>query len=86
VYNDERKGVSDKMDNISIEIGKRLRILREEKGLSVRDIEAMTSIPKSTVGLYENGNVDQKIGILKKLSEFYNEDIEWIIVLTDKRR
>jgi transcriptional regulator with XRE-family HTH domain len=74
------------MGSVSIEIGKRLRLLREEKGLSVRDVEVKTGVPKSTVGLYENGTTDQKIGVLKKLSELYNENIEWIIALTDKRR
>jgi transcriptional regulator with XRE-family HTH domain len=74
------------MDDISVTIGKRLRLLREELGLSVRDVEAKTGVPKSTVGLYENGEVDQKIKVLKTLASFYNEDIEWVIVLTDKRR
>jgi transcriptional regulator with XRE-family HTH domain len=74
------------MENISMEIGKRLRLLREEKGLSVRDVESISGVPKSTVGLYENGTTDQKIGVLKKLSELYNENMEWIIALTEKRR
>ena len=74
------------MDNISVEIGKRLRLLREEKGLSVRGVQAMAGVPKSTVGLYENGEVDQKIKVLKALADFYNVDIEWVIVLTDVRR
>jgi len=74
------------MQDISIEIGKRLRLLREEKGLSVRDVEAKSNVPKSTIGLYENGEVDQKIKVLKALADFYNEDMEWVIALTDKRR
>jgi transcriptional regulator with XRE-family HTH domain len=86
VYNVKRKEVINKMDDISVTIGKRLRLLREERGLSVRDVEAKTNVPKSTVGLYENGEVDQKIKVLKTLADFYNEDIEWVIVLTDKRR
>ena len=86
VYNVKMKGVLNIMNDISVEIGKRLRTLREERGLSVRDVEAKTSVPKSTVGLYENGQTDQKIRVLKILSDFYNEDMEWVIVLTDKRR
>jgi transcriptional regulator with XRE-family HTH domain len=74
------------MDNYTVEIGKRLLQLRTEQEYSLRDVERRTGIPKSTVDSYENGGVDQKIGVLRKLVAFYNEDINWVIGETDNRR
>lgn len=74
------------MDELSMEIGRRLKLLRDEKDYSIRYVEDKTEIPKTTINSYENGNVDHKIKVLIKLAEFYKEDINWIICETNKRR
>lgn len=74
------------MENLSIEIGNKLRLLREENGHSIRFLEDKIGVPKSTINSYENGEVDQKIGVLRKIASFYDEDINWIIGETDNRR
>jgi transcriptional regulator with XRE-family HTH domain len=75
-----------KMDNLQIEIGQKLWILRDELGISLRDVAAKTGVSKSTIDQYEKGNVDQKIGALRKLAAFYNVDIKWLIGETEERR
>lgn len=74
------------MDNLQIEIGQKLWILRDELGISLRDVAAKTGVSKSTIDQYEKGNVDQKIGALRKLSAFYNVDIKWLIGEMEERR
>jgi len=74
------------MDNLSIEIGQKLWLLRDELGISLRDAEASTGVSKTTIDQYEKGNVDQKIGNLKKLATFYNVDIKWLIGEMEERR
>lgn len=74
------------MDNLQIEIGQKLWILRDELGISLRDVAAKTGVSKSTIDQYEKGNVDQKIGALRKLAAFYNVDIKWLIGEMKERR
>jgi transcriptional regulator with XRE-family HTH domain len=74
------------MENLSTEIGNKLRLLREENGHSVRFLASKIAVPKSTINSYENGEFDQKIGPIKKIATFYNEDVNWIIGETDNRR
>lgn len=74
------------MDNLQIEIGQKLWILRDELGISLRDVAAKTGVSKSTIDQYEKGNVDQKIGALRKLAAFYNIDIKWLIGEMEERR
>ena len=74
------------MDNLPIEIGQKLWLLRDELGISLRDVEASTGVSKTTIDQYEKGNVDPKIGNLRKLSAFYNVDIKWLIGEMEERR
>jgi transcriptional regulator with XRE-family HTH domain len=63
-----------------------LRTLRTEKGLSYRDMEKLTGISRSAIHQYENCKRDPQLSVIKKLSEVFDEDINWIVGDVDTRR
>lgn len=65
------------MDN---EVGMRLRLVREKKGLSQRMLAKVAGVPSSTISLIESGGTNPSVGSLKRilgaidmpLGEFFN--------------
>nr|WP_295533003.1 cupin domain-containing protein [uncultured Thioclava sp.] len=62
-----------------IEIGQRLRFMRERAGLSQRELAKKTGVPNSTISLIESGKMNPSVGALRRvligipisLSEFF---------------
>lgn len=52
-------------------LGKRLRIAREEKGLTQADVAKLLNISASAVGMYEQGRRDPDTDTLRKFAELY---------------
>ena len=52
-----------------MDIGKRLRALRKAKGLSQRDIEDRTGLPKAYVSIVENGRTTPTLQMLERWAE-----------------
>lgn len=63
----------------------RLKLLREENKLSQADIGKILNITSQAVGLYENGKRDIPTEILKKLSEYYNVSVDYLLGNSDIR-
>ena len=57
----------------------RLVELRKEKKLTQQDIATMLGERRSTVGHWETGHVNIDLENLKKLAEFYNVTIDYIL-------
>ncbi len=57
----------------------RLKELREERGLSVRDMENITGINHSSISLYELEKREPNISMLKRLSNFFEVTIDYLI-------
>jgi len=64
----------------------RLRLLRKESGLNLRELSKKVGISKSALSSYERGERDLTINMVKRLADFYNEDVEWIIGENEHRR
>jgi transcriptional regulator with XRE-family HTH domain len=58
-----------------LELGTRLRSLRTERGLSLSQLEAATSISSSFLSLVESGKSDITISRLLRLSDFFDVDL-----------
>ena len=72
------------MDNI--EIGKRIKQSREEKGMSLQDVADLTGVARSTVQRYETGKIDKiKLPILESSARSLEVRPDWIIGKTDKK-
>lgn len=49
------------------EVGARLRSLREERGISQRELARRTGVPNSTISLIESGKSSPSVGALKRI-------------------
>ena len=52
-----------------MDIGRRLRELRKDKGLSLRDIEDRTGLPKAYLSIVENGHTTPTLQMLVRWAE-----------------
>jgi len=62
----------------------RLRGLREDKDLSQQEIAEFLNIGQSTYSDYELEKVNIPIDSLRKLAEFFNTSIDYILDVTDE--
>ena len=63
----------------------RLKILREEKGLTQAEVAQILEITSQAYGLLENGKRDISTEYLIKLSNYYNVTTDFIIGASDNR-
>ena len=60
-------------------LSKNLRNLRKERGVTQKEIANYLQIDRSTYTCYETCKAEPSIFILKKLSLFYNVDIQVLL-------
>lgn len=58
---------TDNTSNTNLEIGARLRYLRERAGMSQRALAKAVGVPNSTVSLIESGQTNPSVSALKRL-------------------
>ena len=63
----------------------RIKMLREENGLTQQELADKINGAKSTVAMYEKGNRKPSLEILVKLSEIFNCSIDYILCQSDIR-
>lgn len=66
-------------------ISNRLKELRQEKDLLQKDIANYLNISTSAYGFYEQGKRTPDTEIIKKLSEFFNVSLDYLLGKTDIR-
>jgi transcriptional regulator with XRE-family HTH domain len=62
-----------------LDLGTRLRNLRAERGLSLSQLEAATSISSSFLSLVESGKSDITISRLVRLADFFDVDLSDLV-------
>ncbi len=65
--------------------GKRLRLLREERGLKQQEIADLLEISTSTIGMYERGHRDPNTDSVRTLAKFFNVTTDYLLGYSDKR-
>jgi transcriptional regulator with XRE-family HTH domain len=73
------------MEKYLREFANRLKMLREERGMSLRDLEEATGISKTALGYYENCERDPSLTVVKKLAEYFGESIDFLVGDTNIR-
>ena len=63
-----------------VDLGTRLRGLRTERGLSLSQLEAATNISRSFLSLVESGKSDITISRLMRLADFFDVEINDLVV------
>ena len=61
----------------------RLRDLREDKDLSIRELSEKLHIQRTTYHTYETGKRELPFDLAIKIAEFYNVSLDYIAGFTD---
>ncbi len=64
----------------------RLRELRENKDLYQKDIAKILNMSQTGYSQYETETNDIPTDILKKLADYYNTSIDYLLYCTDERK
>lgn len=64
-------------------IGNRLRELRLEKGLTIVELAKVLDSAKTTIANYETDKRQPNYDMLKRIAEFYNVTIDYLVGITD---
>ena len=63
--------------------GKKLRELREERGLSQMELSEKVDITQSSLARYELEKTEPKLSDIKKLCAFFKVSADYVLGLTD---
>lgn len=61
----------------------RIRNLREDRDLSQKEMAKILKVAQTTYSDYELGKINIPIETLKKLAEFYETSVDYLLELTD---
>lgn len=67
-------------------IGKRIKKLRKENDLTQEQFGKIFGIAKSTVSLYESGKSNPDDHMKKKIANYFNVSIDYLLGNTDERK
>ena len=63
-----------------------LKCLRREYGVSQQRLADAIGVSQSSINKYENHNIEPDIDILKRLADYFNTSIDFIVGYTDERQ
>ena len=63
-----------------------LRKLREEKGITQKQLADVISVSQQSINKYENHNIEPDISTLKLLSAYFDTSIDYLVGNTALRR
>lgn len=63
----------------------RIKILRNEKGLSQRELAKMLNLSSSTIAMYETGKRKPDSETLEKIAQFFNVSTDYLLGLSSER-
>ena len=64
----------------------KIRDMREDKDLTQKQISKLLNCTQQTYSRYETGEIIISIYDIKKLAEFYNTSIDYLVGLTDEKK
>lgn len=68
-----------------VELGNRLRVLREERRLTQKQVAAQIGVTASNISAYENGIRYPSFAALIKLAQLYKVSTDYLLGITGKR-
>ena len=63
-----------------------LKLLRQEYGISQQRLADAIGVSQPSINKYENHNIEPEIEILKRMADYFNTSIDYIVGHTDVRR
>lgn len=64
----------------------RLKLLREERSVSQKQLADVVSVSQQSINKYENHNIEPDIETLTKIADFFDTSIDYLVGHTDVRR
>lgn len=64
---------------------KNIRLLREERNISQKQLADVVGISQQSINKYENHNVQPDIETLKRLAVYFDTSIDFLVGHTEKR-
>lgn len=58
---------------------KRLKLIRQHRGFTQRQLAKMLNVSPSTIALYETGNRSPDPAMLKRLADFLDCSVDWLL-------
>lgn len=68
-----------------VELGNRLRVLREERRLTQKQVAAQIGVTASNISAYENGIRYPSFAALIKLAQLYKVSTDYLLGITGRR-
>ena len=65
---------------------KRLKDLREEKGITQEALADALGISRPNIGKYENGQIDLSTELLVQYAAFFECSVEYVLALTNNKK
>ena len=76
----------EKLTDLSVEVGNRLRMIRLMNYMSMRDLAKLTGIGLSTVAAYEYGDRLPSASFIMLVCDMFNVNEEWLLHGKDTRQ
>lgn len=62
-----------------------LKLLRNEYGISQQRLADAIHVSQPSINKYENHSIEPEIEILKRMADFFNTSVDYIVGYTDER-
>lgn len=63
-----------------------IKKLREEKGITQKQLADVIGVSQQSINKYENHNIEPDVATLIKMADFFNTSVDYIVGHTDLRR
>ena len=63
-----------------------LRLIRDEKGISQQTLADAIGVSQPSINKYENHNIEPDIETLRRMADFFDTSVDFIVDHTDVRR
>jgi len=63
-----------------------LKALREESGVSQKQLADVVMVSQQSINKYENHNIEPDIDTMAKIADFFNTSIDYLVGHSDVRR
>lgn len=65
---------------------KNLKILREERGMSQKQLAEIIGVSQQSINKYENHNIEPDIQTLIQIAEYFHTSVDFLVGYTEIRR
>lgn len=64
-------------------IGERIRMLRKQNNITMKELGKMLTLGESTISMYENGKRMPDYNTLSKIADYFKVSTDWLLNKTD---